>query len=69
MRALPPDYRGRGLTGWVDLITLLVILSGAIFMGLLALGLFEIATLGWRTRIIFAFVGLSGMWQWRRQRF
>jgi hypothetical protein len=37
-KLLPPEYRGRGITGWIDLVTLFAVLGGATLLGLNALG-------------------------------
>jgi uncharacterized membrane protein YuzA (DUF378 family) len=67
---LPPRYSRKGITDWVDLITLLTVLSGATFLGLIAVVGGSITSYlgsGWPMRIICGFIGLSAVWQWRRQ--
>jgi hypothetical protein len=51
------------------LVTLLVVLSGATLLGLIALGIVTAPYMDQRMRIIYGFVGLSALWQWGRQRF
>lgn len=67
-KILLPSYRRRGITAWIDFITLLAVLSGATILGLVALGIVPAESLDWRIRIIYGFIGLSALWQWARQR-
>lgn len=67
-KMLLPRYRGRGVMGWVDLVTLFAILSGATLWGLIALGIDVPIHEGWQIRGIYGFIGVSALWQWGRQR-
>jgi hypothetical protein len=65
---LPPSSaHGKGVKGWVDLVTLLAVLSGGTLWGLIALGIVPVH-LDWPMRIICGFIGLSTIWQLCRQR-
>jgi hypothetical protein len=68
-KVLLPRYHGRGVKGWIDLVTLLAVLSGATLLGLIAIGIVTTTYLGWLTRIVCGFIGLSAIWQWSRQQF
>ena len=68
-KVLLPRYQGRGVKGWIDLVTLLTVLSGATLWGLIALGIVTPTYVGWQMQIIYGFIGLSAIWQWSRQRF
>jgi hypothetical protein len=66
---IPARDDGR-VTRWVDTGTLLAVLSGATFLGLVALAgdpTTSYLGLGWQLRIIYGFIGLSALWQWVRQ--
>jgi hypothetical protein len=67
---IPAGDARRSVTHWVDLGTLLAVLSGGTFLGLLALVGDPFASylgLGWQIRIIYGFIGLSTIWQWVRE--
>jgi hypothetical protein len=69
----PLDHHGRGVKGWVDLVTLVAVLSGATLLGIIAMGGGDAMTAylasGWQMRIVYGFIGLSAIWQWARQQF
>ena len=57
------DSDGRSITKWIDLVTLLMVLSGATLLGLVALGVISLDPT-WQMRVIYGGIGLSAVWQW-----
>jgi hypothetical protein len=66
-KVLLPRSDSRSITGWVDLLTLLTVLSGATLWGLVALGVIN-ADPSRQMRAIYGLIGLAAIWQWARQR-
>ena len=55
--------------GWIDRLTLLLVLLGATHLGLLALGIELTTDLAPVARKgIYGLFGVSALWQWSRQR-
>jgi hypothetical protein len=63
-----PRSKVRSILGWVDVVTLVIVLSGATLWGFVALGVVN-AQPSWQMRAIYGGIGLSAVWQWARQRF